>query len=290
MLWKPSTTSDDFLMHYAKGSHAKKHKYIAIKNGRYIYPDDKTNAYKEAQKKAVAHEPNRSYHQLFESGQNKYKKGEGDENPNLYVSPSDNSLWPFNENTSKTKLRQELQKYDPMQASASKNPTKYRVTAAKHEQFMALSNARAKRNHEKTFGKFTEGAKYTSAERRKDAEQYQRWHTAQKSAENRLKQKQKIRDKAEKKSIDSINNIVSSNRSPVVSRKLSSSQKAIMKGKQIFNSLKYKIKKKIGSGKTTYTVTDVSTGKSRNVTPTSSSSKNTINVKKLTEKNKKKRR
>lgn len=57
MLWQPSNTSEDVLMHYAKGSRAKKHKYIAIKNGRYIYPEDKTDAYKKAQKAASEHAP-----------------------------------------------------------------------------------------------------------------------------------------------------------------------------------------------------------------------------------------
>lgn len=32
--------NEDELYHYAKGKRAKKHKYIAIKNGRYIYPED----------------------------------------------------------------------------------------------------------------------------------------------------------------------------------------------------------------------------------------------------------
>lgn len=38
-MWAPTVSSDE-LYHYAKGTRAKKHKYIAIKNGRYIYPDD----------------------------------------------------------------------------------------------------------------------------------------------------------------------------------------------------------------------------------------------------------
>ena len=36
---------DDELMHYAKGQRARNHKYIAIRNGRYIYPDDVSGAY-----------------------------------------------------------------------------------------------------------------------------------------------------------------------------------------------------------------------------------------------------
>lgn len=36
---------DDELMHYARGQRARNHKYIAIKNGRYIYPDDVSGAY-----------------------------------------------------------------------------------------------------------------------------------------------------------------------------------------------------------------------------------------------------
>ena len=35
-MWKP-TSNSDFLMHYAKGQRAKNHKYITIKDGRYIY-------------------------------------------------------------------------------------------------------------------------------------------------------------------------------------------------------------------------------------------------------------
>lgn len=37
-MWKP-TPSGDALMHYAKGQRAKNHKYITIKNGRYVYAD-----------------------------------------------------------------------------------------------------------------------------------------------------------------------------------------------------------------------------------------------------------
>lgn len=37
-MWRPSTSRDDVLMHYAKGQKAKNHKYIDIINGRYIYP------------------------------------------------------------------------------------------------------------------------------------------------------------------------------------------------------------------------------------------------------------
>ena len=36
---------DDELMHYARGQRARNHKYIAIKNGRYIYPADVGGAY-----------------------------------------------------------------------------------------------------------------------------------------------------------------------------------------------------------------------------------------------------
>lgn len=36
---------DDELMHYAKGQRARNHKYVAIRNGRYIYPDDVSGAY-----------------------------------------------------------------------------------------------------------------------------------------------------------------------------------------------------------------------------------------------------
>ena len=38
-MWKPTTSSQE-LMHSAKGTSWGKHKYIAIKNGRYIYPED----------------------------------------------------------------------------------------------------------------------------------------------------------------------------------------------------------------------------------------------------------
>lgn len=38
-MWKPTVSSDE-IWHSAKGSHWGKHKYIAIKNGRYIYPSD----------------------------------------------------------------------------------------------------------------------------------------------------------------------------------------------------------------------------------------------------------
>lgn len=41
-MWKPSPTPDDVIMHSAKGSSWKKHKYISIKNGRYIYPPSRT--------------------------------------------------------------------------------------------------------------------------------------------------------------------------------------------------------------------------------------------------------
>ena len=34
---------DDELMHYARGQRAQNHKYIAIKNGKYIYPEDNIN-------------------------------------------------------------------------------------------------------------------------------------------------------------------------------------------------------------------------------------------------------
>lgn len=33
----------NYLIHYSKGSTSKKHKYIAIKNGKYIYPEDLQN-------------------------------------------------------------------------------------------------------------------------------------------------------------------------------------------------------------------------------------------------------
>lgn len=36
---------DDELIHYAKGQRARNHKYVAIRNGRYIYPDDVSGAY-----------------------------------------------------------------------------------------------------------------------------------------------------------------------------------------------------------------------------------------------------
>lgn len=35
--WRPSVTSEDVIMHSALGQRWKHHKYIAIKNGRYIY-------------------------------------------------------------------------------------------------------------------------------------------------------------------------------------------------------------------------------------------------------------
>jgi hypothetical protein len=39
---KRSYSVDPELMHYARGQRAQNHKYIAIKNGKYIYPDSKT--------------------------------------------------------------------------------------------------------------------------------------------------------------------------------------------------------------------------------------------------------
>lgn len=41
-MWKP-TSNGDFLMHYARGQRARNHKYIEIKDGRYIYPNTKTS-------------------------------------------------------------------------------------------------------------------------------------------------------------------------------------------------------------------------------------------------------
>lgn len=51
-MWKPSPTPNDVIMHSAKGSTWKKHKYIAIKNGKYIYPGDNkpSNAAKQRAK------------------------------------------------------------------------------------------------------------------------------------------------------------------------------------------------------------------------------------------------
>ncbi len=39
MRWRPSTTSNDVIMHSAKGSHWKNHKYIKVVGGKYIYPE-----------------------------------------------------------------------------------------------------------------------------------------------------------------------------------------------------------------------------------------------------------
>ena len=41
-MWKPSITSEEVLMHSAKGSHWRKHKYVKIENGRYVYKDSVT--------------------------------------------------------------------------------------------------------------------------------------------------------------------------------------------------------------------------------------------------------
>ncbi len=38
-MWKPTVTSDDVLMHSAKGTRWANHKYTDIVNGRYIYPE-----------------------------------------------------------------------------------------------------------------------------------------------------------------------------------------------------------------------------------------------------------
>lgn len=39
MRWRPTVTSNDVIMHSAKGSHWKNHKYIKVVDGRYIYPE-----------------------------------------------------------------------------------------------------------------------------------------------------------------------------------------------------------------------------------------------------------
>lgn len=39
MRWKPTVTSNDVIMHSAKGSHWKNHKYIKVVGGKYIYPE-----------------------------------------------------------------------------------------------------------------------------------------------------------------------------------------------------------------------------------------------------------
>lgn len=60
MFWKPTSSSEDFLMHYAKGQRAKNHKYIKIDNGRYVYELDlnskksKFGLTKEVEDKAIA--------------------------------------------------------------------------------------------------------------------------------------------------------------------------------------------------------------------------------------------
>ena len=39
MRWRPTVTSNDVIMHSAKGSHWKNHKYLKVVDGRYIYPE-----------------------------------------------------------------------------------------------------------------------------------------------------------------------------------------------------------------------------------------------------------
>lgn len=39
MRWRPTVTSNDVIMHSAKGSHWKNHKYIKVVDGKYIYPE-----------------------------------------------------------------------------------------------------------------------------------------------------------------------------------------------------------------------------------------------------------
>lgn len=45
MFWRPSDTPEDVLIHYAKGTTAKKHKYIRKEGKKYIYKE--TGAYKK---------------------------------------------------------------------------------------------------------------------------------------------------------------------------------------------------------------------------------------------------
>lgn len=182
MLWQPSNTSEDVLMHYAKGSRAKKHKYIAIKNGRYIYPEDKTDAYKKAQKAASEHAP----HFEGKAGEYVYTYKYRTNSPETR---NEKLMIPYGRTNSATEAE------DPyVTRRKSENPSHMRSDIERWDYFAGAA------------------AKYDSTKKRmatakslaRDAEELQldrdqkKWETVAKSAGYRQKQKEELAAKKQK--------------------------------------------------------------------------------------------
>ena len=210
-MWKPSPTPDDVIMHSAKGSSWKKHKYIAIKNGRYIYPDtktgdskavnrrlqaknlagngeDRTDAYKRSQRKASEHAPHfEDVQEDFASAGStrgkqlgyRYVFRDTDDGKRsvIYAAGKDK----VSNGMHDTHMRSEIEKEDYFAAAASKKSTKNReeVARKKKEELQSLSRM------------------YDDTERRKGEikREAKKWETAEKSAGIRQKQKEKFKSK-----------------------------------------------------------------------------------------------
>lgn len=338
MYWKPSTTSEDVIMHSAKGSHWGKHKYIAIKNGRYIYPGDKTDAYKKAQKAASEHAPHfegkagegeytykyrtnspgSSHNKLSVPYGTKNSKFEA-EDPNVKRRLSENP----------THMRSDVERWDYFAgAAAKKDSTKKRMTTAK---------SLARDAEESLLGELAKKkpAYYSNPDQKK-------WETVAKSAGYRQKQKEALAKKnaeatEKQKKNAAINeanldaarikyrkkkqakyesdrqkkigtNLALSGYTKEEGRKTAEYKKSMgikpvnktARKNQFKNKLatvtfksKYKAKKLIKAlskpftGSTKRTVTDTFTGKKRTVKQANPKSKDTINIKQLSKKNKK---
>jgi hypothetical protein len=306
-------------MHYAKGSHAKKHKYIAIKNGRYIYPEDvkKTSNREQEKGKAKTEQENinaaidwrrdaPSSNRAMLTAREEQKKGfkrtinEQDKqreeagfkrlgSENKYVERA--ALKGFAErNMAATKSAKAAQEAGKKRTQAIKDAEKKRIAEKSH-------SIREKQKYEKEMKDAKKEKTTTMREwKRRNAE----LHAGNFDKAREHEKKSDLANRVYWKGADA----AYSDRTETYKRKGKKVTNKTAKKNQAKNSIKefafkskYRakkfakaLKKKIGTGKTTYTVTDVSTGKSRNVTPTSSSSKDTINIKELTEKNKKKRR
>ena len=78
-MWKPSTTPNDVLMHSAKGSTWKKHKYIRKEGNKYVYPSNAaTQRYKMKQQSK-----NMKYDEIGDMFDSAYKDRENGTTTNL---------------------------------------------------------------------------------------------------------------------------------------------------------------------------------------------------------------
>ncbi|MBP5594393.1 MAG: hypothetical protein J6Y02_03350 [Pseudobutyrivibrio sp.] len=202
-MWKP-TTSSDALYHSAKGTHWGKHKYIAIKNGRYIYPDtatgdskavsrrlqagnkpdggpnDKTDAYKKSQKAASEHAPK------FEDVKEKRFDGStADAYKYVYRDSNDGkksvSMFRSNPGRVLSNMRGDIEKEDYFAAAASKNSARNRAEAA-----------RKHKEEKQSFSKMLDDDPKRKGEVLREAK---KWETAEKSAKTRQKQKEEYASK-----------------------------------------------------------------------------------------------